>query len=319
MSSSDTSLFSWEQDAYDNFGKKIQCLRHNLDLFDDESLIELLDNYPRDWLQCFTMGYNPEDYTDWKGVHIADSTGAEIMEAVHKGRFWINVINIDKADERCAKIIQHIYSSISENSPHLKNIKGGYSTLIISSPGIQVYYHVDAEANMLWHLKGEKRIWVYPKEPEFSSQDELEKVIAQEKDEDLPFKQSFDESAESFNLKAGDVLTWPIHSPHRVENISVNVSLTSSYSSEENRRLNAVHCANHFILKKLGFKKRSIRHDTVFGYIKAYSYLVMNKLRFFKRKNRTAYYKTDMKLDHTRDDAITILPEPSLPVFAVKD
>ncbi len=318
MSATDTSLFSWEQKAYDNFGKKTQRLKHNLDLFDDESLIALLDNYPREWLQCFTMGFNPEDYTDWKGVHIADSSGAEIMEAVHKGRFWINIINIDKADKRCADILQRIYSNISKNSSHLTDIKSGYSTLIISSPGIQVYYHLDAEANMLWHLKGQKQVWVYPKSEELSPQNELEKVIAQEKDEDLPFKKSFDDAAETFVLEGGDVLTWPIHSPHRVENLTVNVSLTSSYYSNENRLLNAVHCANYFILKKLGFKERSTKHDSVIAYVKAYSYLVMNKLKLFKRKNRTAYYKTDLKLDHHNENGMSVLPESSYPVFANK-
>ncbi len=318
MSATDTSLFSWEQSAYDNFGKKTQRLKHSLDLFDDDALIALLDSYPREWLQCFTMGFNPEDYSDWKGVHIADSSGAEIMEAVHKGRFWINVINIDKADKRCADILKQIYSDISANSPHLADIKAGYSTLIISSPGIQVYYHLDAEANMLWHLKGEKQVWVYPKSDEYSPQDELEKVIAQEKDEDLPFKKSFDDAADTFILKGGDVLTWPIHSPHRVENLTVNVSLTSSYYSNENRILNSVHCANYFILKKLGYKNRSTRHDNSIAYIKAYIYLVMNKLKLFKHKDRTAYYKTDLKLDHAQDNGMSILSESYSPEFANK-
>lgn len=318
MPTTDSNLFSWEQQAYDNFGKKIQRLKHNLDLFDDESLIALLDNYPREWLQCFTMGFNPEDYTDWKGVHIAESSGAEIMEAVHKGRFWINIINIDKADKRCADILEKIYSNISQHSSHLADIKSGYSTLIISSPGIQVYYHLDAEANMLWHLKGQKQVWVYPKSEELSPQNELEKVIAQEKDEDLPFKKSFDDAAETFVLEGGDVLTWPIHSPHRVENLTVNVSLTSSYYSKENRILNAVHCANYFILKKLGFKERSTKHNSVMAYIKAYSYLILNKLKFFKRKNRTAYYKTDLKLDHNKENGMSVLTETTFPVFANK-
>ena len=318
MNTTDESLFSWEQDSYEQFGKKTQRLKHNLDLFNDETLIELLDTYPREWLQCFTMGYNPEDYTEWKAVHIAESSGTEIMEAVEKGRFWINIINIDKADKRCAEIIKKIYSNISANAPHLADIIYGYSTLIISSPGIQVYYHLDAEANMLWHLQGEKKIWIYPKSEEFSPQGELEKVIAQEKDEDLPFEKSFDDAAQSFILKEGDVLTWPIHSPHRVENLTVNISLTSSYSSQKNRILNAVHCANYFMLKKLGIKNRSTEHSSVMAYVKAYSFLIMNKLKLFKHKNRTSYYKTELKLDHNSDNGMTALSESTFPVFANK-
>jgi len=318
MQTLDSSLFSWDQEAYNNFGKKTQCLKHQLNLLEDDALIKLLDDYPREWLQCFTMGYNPEDYSEWKAVHIENSTGKEIFEAVKKGRFWINIINIDKADKQFSTAIEKIYSNISTHSEHLKGIKYGYSTLILSSPGIQVYYHIDAEANMLWHLKGEKKVWVYPKDSKFSPQDDLEKVIAQEKDEDLPYKKQFDESADCFVLEAGDVMSWPIHTPHRVENVTVNISLTTSYSSNENRRLNAIHCANYFILKKLGLKKRSTSNEGITSLVKAYAYLVFNKLKLFKHKDRTEYYKTNLVFDHNSDNGMTTLQQYSFPIFSNK-
>jgi hypothetical protein len=62
MHNADTTSFNWESKAYKNFGHTLQRLKHNyhnMDLFSDESLIKLLDTYPRKWLQCFTMGYNP--------------------------------------------------------------------------------------------------------------------------------------------------------------------------------------------------------------------------------------------------------------------
>ena len=316
MQTLDSSLFSWDQEAYNNFGEKTQRLKHQLDLLDDDALIKLLDDYPREWLQCFTMGYNPEDYSEWKAVHIDKSSGKEIFEAVKKGRFWINIINIEKADKRFSTVIEEVYSKIAKNSDHLKDIKPGYSALLLSSPGIQVYYHLDAEANMLWHLKGEKKIWVYPKDPKFSPQDELEKVIAQEKDEELPYKRHFDDFAKCFVLQAGDVISWPIHSPHRVENITVNLSLTSSYTSSKNRRINAVHCANHFILKKLGLENRSTANKGITSAVKAYTYLILNKLKLFKRKDRTSYYKTNLILDHNSDSGMTTLQESSYPTFA---
>ncbi len=312
------SFFSWDQENYNNFGNKTQRLKHQLDLLNDDSLIKLLDSYPREWLQCFTMGYNPEDFSEWKAVHIDDSSGKEILEAVKKGRFWINIINIDRADSLFTDVIEKIYLNISDHSPHLKNIKVGYSALILSSPGIQVYYHVDAEANMLWHLKGEKKVWVYPRTDKLSPQNEVEKIIAQEQDEELPYQREFDDSAECFTLQAGDVISWPIHSPHRVENVTLNLSLATSYSSKENRRLNAVHCANYFILNKLGAQKPSINHEGVVAFTKAYAYLILNKLRVFKRKNRTENYKTDLKIDHQEDNGMVMLEQSSFPVFSTK-
>jgi len=316
MQTLDSSLFNWDQETYNNFGKKTQRLKHQLDLLDDDALIKLLDGYPREWLQCFTMGYNPEDCSEWKAVHIDKCSGKEILEAVKKGRLWINIINIDKADKRFSTVIEKIYSKIAKNSDHLKNIKFGYSTLLLSSPGIQVYYHLDAEPNMLWHLKGEKKVWVYPKDSKFSPQGDLEKIIAQEADEDLPYKRHFDDSAKCFVLQAGDVVSWPIHSPHRVENVTVNLSLTSSYSSNKSRRQNAVHCANYFILKKLGLKNRSTTNKGFISFIKAYTYLILNKLKFFKRQDRTLHYKTNLILDHNSDSGMTTLEKSSYPVFA---
>lgn len=316
MQTQNASLFSWNQESYNNFGKKTQCLNHQLDLLDDNALIKLLDDYPREWLQCFTMGYNPEICSEWRAVHIEKSSGKEILEAVKKGRLWINIIHIDKADKRFSRVIKEIYATIAKHSNHLKNIRYGYSTLLLSSPGVQVYYHLDAEPNMLWHLKGEKKVWVYPKDPKFSPQGELEKIIAQEKDEDLPYKRHFDDSAKCFVLKAGDVISWPIHSPHRVENITVNLSLTCSYSSRKSQRLNAIHCANYFILKKLGLENCSTSNKGIVSIAKAYTYLILNKLRFFKHEDRTLHYKTNLILDHNSDNGMTSLQQSSYPVFA---
>ena len=319
MNTQDTTLFDWDQKSYNSFGSKLQLLKHDyhkLDLFSDESLIKLLDTYPREWLQCFTMGYNPEDYSEWKAVHIADSSGKEILEAVQKGRFWVNIINIDKSSKVFAEIIDNIYKKLNAKSPSLKTAEAGYSALILSSPGIQVYYHVDAEANMLWHFRGNKKVWVYPRNEKFSPQGELEKVVAHERDEDLTYKKEYDDHANSFVLEGGDVVSWPIHSPHRVENLTFNDSLTTSYTSKENRQLIGVHSANYFLLNKLGLKNTSINHKGVVPTIKSYSYYILNKLKLIKHSERTAYYKTNLKLDHTADNGMVTLDDSSMPTFA---
>jgi len=319
MHTTDLTLFDWNSKDYDEFGHTLQRLKHNyhdLDLCSDESLIALLDTYPRKWLQCFTMGYNPEDYTEWNAVHIADSSGKEILEAVKKGRFWINIINIDKSSKEYRDIIENIYLKLRLNCPHLKTAKPAYSALILSSPGIQVYYHLDAEANMLWHFRGRKKVWVYPRGEKFSPQIELEKVVAHEGDEELSYQKEFDDHATSFEIEGGDVMSWPMHSPHRVENLTFNVSLTTSYSSKEGRRLIGVHSANYFILRKLGFNTPSFQRDGLIPSLKSYSFYILNKLKLIKHGQRTAHYSTNLKLDHTADSGMVTLNESSMPEFS---
>ena len=88
---SSSHSFDWSSDEYKNFSREIQLLKHDYhksELFSDESLIKLLDDYPRTWLQCYTMGTNPENHNEWTPVHIAESSGVEIMEALKKGRIW---------------------------------------------------------------------------------------------------------------------------------------------------------------------------------------------------------------------------------------
>ena len=242
MSAQYSDCIAWSQEEHQNFGVKPQISQHKfheLDLFSDEALVTLLDNYPREWLQCYTMGTNPENHNEWTPVHIAESSGRQILSALQKGRMWVNVINIDRYNGEYAELIKQMYQVINAESDHITNAKSSFSALLISSPGIQVYCHVDADANMLWHLKGRKRVWVYPaRDTRFAPQTYVEEIIGESRHENVPFERWYDDHAFSHELKAGEVVSWPQHSPHRVENIGFNVSLTTSYGSKESRRQN---------------------------------------------------------------------------------
>ena len=54
---------NYNKEDYQNFDLKNQWLKHNYhqsELYGDEALEALLDNYPSKWLQCYTMGKDPE-------------------------------------------------------------------------------------------------------------------------------------------------------------------------------------------------------------------------------------------------------------------
>jgi len=293
--------FDWTDDAYDKFGKDFQLLEHNYhksSLFNDAALIDILDNYPRNRLQCYTMGKNPENHKDWTPVHIDKLSGEEIMTALKKGRMWVNVIHINEYNNEYIELVDAMYEKINANCKNITNAKGSFSALLISSPGIQVYYHLDADPNMLWHLKGTKRIWAYPNKNErFATQQYIEEIIGQERHENLPYKREFDEHAFGVELQAGQVLSWPQHAPHRIENVDLNVSLATSYQSRESVRLNSVHAANHYFLKPLGFKNRSTATSGIIPTIKEIAYRGSNKLNLLKSESRSASYISDIMAD----------------------
>lgn len=319
MESSAPSL-NWSDEHYENFGKIPQVSPHSyhdMPLFDDAALIELLDSYPRKNLQAHTMGEDPTRYEDWKQLNINEkTTGAEILQAVRKGRIWVNLTHIEQHNSTYAELIDGMYSQLDERCAHLNNPKSTHSALLISSPGAQVYYHLDAEPNMIWHMRGQKHIWMYPAmNLDIAPQDFLEDIYSGEIDEDLPYHPEYDALAEHYLLNPGDAASWPHNAPHRIENVDMNVSLATSYTTPEVYKRQYVQLANRFLLRGLGIKNRSVKETGLVAAIKRMTYRVVNQLRPFKRR-AVANYRTNLELDPAAPMGMRTLPTATLPAYA---
>ncbi|MFK7892078.1 MAG: hypothetical protein AB8B63_14780 [Granulosicoccus sp.] len=314
---------SWSDEEYLNFGKVPQVSRHNyhlLPLFQKDVLIALLEDYPRKHLQAYTMGTDPVCSSDWKQVDIAPgTTGVDLWRAVENGRIWLNLVHIEENRREYRELIDSMYVHLGEHCPHLQNPKGTHSALLISSPGAQVYYHLDAEPNMLWHLRGEKDVWLYPAmDPELVPQEYLEDIYAGEIGENLPYRREFDERAVHHQLQPGDAASWPHNGPHRIVNRDMNVSLATSYYTPVVYRRQYVQLANRFILRNLGVRSRSMEEHGLLPAAKRMAYRLINKVRPFKRRERSASYITDLQLDPEAPLGLRRLSEPTLASFARK-
>jgi len=313
----------WSTEEYSNFGKIPQVSRHDfhsLPLFDKDALIALLDAYPRRHLQAYTMGTDPACNNEWKQVDIAQHTsGADLWRAVETGRIWLNLVHIEENRQEYRELIESMYSHLGENCPHLHNPKSTHSALLISSPSAQVYYHLDAEPNMLWHMRGQKDVWLYPAmDSELVPQDYLEDIYAGEIGENLPYQPEFDERAVYRRLQPGDAASWPHNAPHRIVNLDMNVSLATSYYTPDVYKRQYVQLANRFILRNLGIRKRSMNEEGLLPATKRIAYRLINKVRPFKRRERSAGYITDLQLDPDAPLGFRQLPEPRLASFARK-
>ena len=266
------------------------------------------------------MGVDPLQNQDWKQVDLDSETdGAQMLQAVKTGRIWINLTHIERNSEEYGQLIDGMYRHLGERCPHLKNPKGTHSALLISSPGAQVYYHLDAEPNMLWHMRGEKHMWVYPAmNMDIVPQNYLEDIYAGEIGENLPYKPEYDDLAQHYLLKPGDAASWPHNGPHRIVNVDMNVSLATSYYTPLIYKRQYVQLANRFLLRNLGIKNRSIAESGFAAATKRMSYRVLNKIRPFKRKDRAASYITDLQLDPSAELGVRKLSEPKLASFASK-
>ena len=251
----ESGLVPWTQDDTLAYRRKPLLAKHRvheLELFRDEALLDLLEHYPRERLQAFTMGANPLDRSEWQPVDTTGASGKDLLAAVTSGRLWFNVLGVHLVDRRYRDLIDRLYGELSEKCPGFRPHPMS-CTLIISSPGALVYYHADAQPNLLWQLRGTKRVWVYPAgDRSLIDQTLMEDIFASFADEEVPYRTEFDDKATSFELHPGEVLSWPQNAPHRVTNVEgVNISLSTIHETEETDRRKLVYCANRLFRRSL--------------------------------------------------------------------
>lgn len=244
-----------------NFGRQPLLAQHNLhqhELFTDEALIDLLDRFPRQHLYALTMGNDPT-HTEGNRMAVHDGvSGADLFRAVKNGRLWLNITRVDRADARYRKLIDDLYAQLAQQAPGFRPL-ASQGTLLISSPQVLVYYHADGPASVLWHIRGRKRIWVYPALDErYMQREHLEDIFAGVRHEYLPYDSSYDKGAVVYDLEPGQWATWPQNAPHRVTNHdSVNVSLSTEHFTRESRWRARVYTANRFFRTRLGLRNLS--------------------------------------------------------------
>jgi hypothetical protein len=244
------------------FGRQPVLGRHRLHesaLFTDTSLIELLERFPRQHLYAFHMGTDPSRVEDNRLALHAGIGGAELLRAVRDGRLWLNLTRVDRADASYRCLVDEL---LGELGSHVRGFEplAGQGTLLISSPQAIVYYHADGPASVLWHLRGRKRVWVYPAlDRRFVARELLEDIFAGVRHEYLPYEPGFDAAAQVHDLEPGQWIAWPQNAPHRIANLDgVNVSLSTEYFTRDSRARFQVYCANRFLRTRLGLQGLSV-------------------------------------------------------------
>ncbi len=282
-----------------DFGQRPLLATHNLEhheLFQDAALAELLDRFPRQHLYALTMGDDPTR-TDDNRLALHDGvSGAELLRAVRNGRLWLNVTRVDRADSQYRALIDELYAQLAATVPGFAPTSS-QGTLLISSPHAMVYYHADGPASVLWHIRGEKRIWIYPPLDElYMKREMLEGIFAGVRHEYLPYEPSFDAGAVCYDLAPGQWVTWPQNAPHRITNLgSVNVSLATEYFTGATRRRERLYAANHFFRTRLQAKNLAARETGTAAALKIFVHRAANKLGLARLQYR--HHDPAMRVD----------------------
>jgi len=286
------------------FGRHTIALAHRLHespLFSDDALARLIERTPRSRYRVNTMDVTAHDTRTWREGEIVDLGGVQVLEAIRRGRIWLLVEKLEEVDGAYGKLLTGMFGEFEAQVPGLRTFRH-HMSILISSPGVQVYYHADAPGQMLWQIRGQKRVYVYPPNEPFLPQDRLERIILGDVHEiSLDFQPWFDEYAEVLDLVPGRMVYWPLNSPHRIVNHDcLNISVTTEHftSSLRNQYLvnyanglcRRVHPSGRFsqavsgpaawtkfglagIVKATGLKKPAKRHFTVDFHVDPHAHL----------------------------------------------
>ena len=224
-------ILDWTSQKAAAFTRKNLSFEHALEdrpMFDDEGLARLLDQYPREALGVFTMGDDAVDWQSWRRGTAGRLSGDRLLDAAKAGRIWLNLRHTNDHLPEYAALEREIFSETTDWTGQ-RTFKRDLG-ILISSPGAQVFYHLDVPLVSLWQLRGEKRVWVYPVEAPYVPPEQLERIVLKESAEQFAYEPAWDAGAEVYDLEPGRMVTWVQNAPHRIENgPMLNVSLSIEF------------------------------------------------------------------------------------------
>lgn len=269
------------------------------DLFTDEALIRLMDKHPMDKLDVCSMSSDsdpeyPNQFMtgDFRGV-----PSKTLLEAAKAGRIFMNLRNAMNIHPEYTDLLDQMFGGISEQTG-FENFKAKGS-ILVSSPISQTPYHFDKTETILWHVRGKKRMYIYPMTPKFIPDEAYEATAVSYRVDDLPYDETFDAAAQIYDLEPGQAVAWPLNAPHRVDNGSFCVSVTTEYSTRECVIKNNNMVANAALRGKFGIKP-SFSHDgSIKRLVKAGMGVALRRAGYIERNDTPdlVSFKIDPKTD----------------------
>ncbi len=241
---------------------------HESPLFARAALARLIETYPREHYSLIAMDGAGENRA-WREGDLGGASGEAVLDAIAAGRLWLNLRNVSHVNDAHGAMLDGIFHELQDAMPGF-DARKWQSGILISSPSAQVYYHADLPGQLLWQIAGRKRVFLYPNSAPFITPEQLEDIALFDVEVDMPYAPWYDEHARAFDLAPGQMLSWPLNAPHRVENLEgVNISMTVSFSSRESRRREIVHLANGLLRHRFGHAPHRSRIEGAGFYAKA--------------------------------------------------
>lgn len=305
------SIFrDWTEDCTKGWGGKPLKISHNLHehpLFSPDGLAELIQRYPIEHYSLIRTSSVGESKKVWRRGEVGDLTGREVIEKIAAGGLWLQLRELKSVDPRYYELLKEIYGEVRERVPGFNSF-GHEMGILISSPYAKAHYHADLPGQALWQIAGSKRVYLYPAEEPYLPQAELEKIALTGLEVGLRYDPEFERQALVFDLKPGEMLTWELNAPHRVENHGeLSISMTTEHWTEEIRRSQMVTMANGILRQHFGVapKRRQIAGPAFWA--KASLQAGWRRSPWFKRERRRVL-PVDFRLGRSANNPIVDIP-----------
>lgn len=218
----------------------------------DAALAEVLDGYPAELFDINLYDYDHEGQVSLRTGARGRLSGERLLEAIQGGRLWVNLRRVETGWPTLWAAAMEAFDRIQATYPGMKAVTNA-GQLILSSPAARVPYHFDAAGVVLFHMRGRKRLFVYPGDEAHLPEASMEQVVAKQTAEDLPYNQAFEADAQVIDLEPGQALTWPLYAPHRVKNLDrFCVSLSMDFQTWPSRLRNGAIYTNAVIRSRGG-------------------------------------------------------------------
>jgi hypothetical protein len=166
---------------------------HKLDLFSADGLASLIESYPREHFSIVQTSDNTQRRL-WREGELGGLSGREVIEAIGRGRLWLNMRRLNEVNRRYARLLAQLLEEMRQLAPGFVTSRRGCG-LLISSPRSQVHYHADLPGQALLQIAGRKCLYIYPAEEPFISHEQLETIAVFDLEIDIPYHSWFDEYA----------------------------------------------------------------------------------------------------------------------------
>ena len=259
----------------------------------DEALAAMLDRYPAELFDINLYDYDDEDQVSLRTGARGRLSGTELLAAIQQGRLWVNLREVERGWPELWDAAAVEFKRIEAAYPGMRAVSRS-AQLILSSPKARVPYHFDAAGVVLFHMRGRKRLFVYPGDEAHLPERNMEQVVTRQTTEEIPYTRAFEADAQVMDLEPGDALTWPFYAPHRVENLDrFCVSLSTEFQTWPTRFRNGA-LYTHAVMRSRGGRPRTTDTLSTPGMAARWAASLALK-RMGAMKSRIATYERDFE------------------------